>query len=113
MILSYFQQKANTKFPENSRKLYFGSILDPFSLFHGKQEFFYKIHFCHFFYFSAFLSLRKLSKRFSEHIPREIGPVDGFKTYGQVDGITYPYIQPNRPYAQYENGPSEKKKLQM
>ena len=47
-----------------------------------------------FFYFSAFLSLRKLSKRPSEHIPREIGPVDGFKTW--TGGWNYLSVYPTK-----------------
>ena len=66
-IIGYFEE-----YIENSRKLYFGPILNPFRLFLGKEEFLKNIHFHHFFV-SRFPSLRKISTKTKEQIPSKTG----------------------------------------
>ena len=68
---------SNDTISRKVKKLHFG----PFYRFLGKQEFFWKIHFCHFFVFRFLLPWRT-AKITNEQIPRKVG---SGRTEGHTD----------------------------
>ena len=82
-----------SKFNENSRKLYFGPILDTFCPFRGKQDFTWKSHFCHSVLFLDFYRWRNFLKKTNEQITRKTGyrstdvPMDKHEFIGPLSGV--------------------------